>query len=143
MAFSDEAIRAIVETAQYDDPRATDWVTKCLIERRNRIGRVYFDRVLPLDNFAVRDGKLVFDDLAARYGFSAAHEYSAHWFEFDNQTGSRTAIPGSGFDLPHSASQYVGASIWADDPAKAVTVYLRGEQVVGIERANDHIAARP
>jgi hypothetical protein len=142
MAFSDEAIRAIVETAEYDDPRATDWVTKCLIERRDKIGRVYFERVLPLDNFAVRGGKLVFDDLAARYGFKAARECSAHWFEFDNQTGTRTAISGSSFDLPHAPAQYIGAAIWADDPAKAVTVYLRGEQVVGIERANDRMAAR-
>ncbi len=142
MAFRNEAIRAIVETAQYDDPRATEWVTKCLIERRNKIGRVYFDRVLPLDHFAVHGGKLVFDDLAVQYGFKPARSYSVHWFEFDNRAGSRTAIPGSSFDLPHSAAAYIGASIWADDPGKAVTVYLRGDQVVGIERANDHVAAR-
>ncbi len=63
MAFSDEAIRAIVKTGQYSDPRAVEWATRCLIERRNRIGRAAFDAVLPLDNFTVANGRLVFEDL--------------------------------------------------------------------------------
>ena len=50
MAFTDEDIRAIVSTGQYSDPAAADWLARCLIERRNRIGRAYLGRVLPLDN---------------------------------------------------------------------------------------------
>ena len=41
MAFTDEEIRAIVQTGQYSKP-AEDWITATLIERRNRIGRTYF-----------------------------------------------------------------------------------------------------
>ena len=40
MAFTDEEIRAIVQTGQYSQP-AEDWITATLIERRNRIGRTY------------------------------------------------------------------------------------------------------
>jgi hypothetical protein len=74
MAFSDDAIRAIVATAQYSDPRATDWIVKCLIERRNKIGHAFFNDVLPLDNFAVRAGRLAFEDLAVKYGFGASQK---------------------------------------------------------------------
>ena len=65
MAFTDEDIRAIVSTGQYSDPAAAAWLAECLIERRNRIGRAYLGRVLPLDNFRVENGQLAFDDLEA------------------------------------------------------------------------------
>ena len=51
MAFTDDEIRAIVRTGQYSQP-AEDWITATLIERRNRIGRTFFTKVLPLDHFA-------------------------------------------------------------------------------------------
>jgi hypothetical protein len=137
MAFSDEAIRAIVATAQYSDPRATDWIVKCLIERRNKIGRAFFNDVLPLDNFAVRAGKLAFEDLAVKYGFDRPRSYSVEWSEFDNQTGKRMLIAGgTGFDLPATTSPICIAEIRAADPNKRVIVYLRGEQVVGIDRTS-------
>ena len=42
VAFTDEDIRAIVQVAQYSDPRAARWIADCLIERRNRIARDLF-----------------------------------------------------------------------------------------------------
>jgi hypothetical protein len=39
MAFSDQEIRAIVETGQYSDSKSVDWIAKCLIARRDKIGR--------------------------------------------------------------------------------------------------------
>ena len=135
MAFSDEEIRAIVSTAKYSDSRAADWVAKCLIERRNKIGRAFFSDVLPLDNFALRGGKLVFDNLAARYGFQEPPGYSVQWFEYDNRAGTRKQIPGAAtFDLPSTHAGYVAAAIQGQDPRKTVTVYLHGSSVVGIDR---------
>ena len=49
-AFSDDEIRAIVETGEYSDPRAADWITECLIKRRDKIADAWFGKVLPLDN---------------------------------------------------------------------------------------------
>ena len=136
MAFSDEAIRAIVETGQYSDARAAEWASRCLIERRNRIGRAAFDLVLPLDNFAVRDGRLTFEDLAVTYGFREPRAYTVSWSEFDNETGARRPIPGAAsMNVPRSTAPYLAAEIRSADPGKTVTVYLRGGRaVVGIDR---------
>jgi len=40
-AFTDEHIRAAVQRAQYSDPRATEYVTRVLIERRDKIVRAW------------------------------------------------------------------------------------------------------
>ena len=64
-AFSDDEIRALVETGEYSDPRAADWITECLIKRRDKIAEAWFSRVLPLDKFSIVDGKLAFEDLGA------------------------------------------------------------------------------
>jgi hypothetical protein len=136
MQFSDQAIRAIVRTAQYGDSQAADWVARCIIERRNKVGRAFLNDVLPLDNFAVVNGKLKFEDLAVRYGFHAARQYSVAWSRFDNNANAKTPISvATGFDVPNASSQYLAADIRAEDPRKTVTVYLRGDQVVGIDRA--------
>jgi hypothetical protein len=136
MAFSDADIRTLVETGQYTDPRATDWTTKCLIERRNRIGRAYLNDGLPLDNFELRGGRLVFDDLAVKYGFREPQAYSVAWSEFDNETGRKKSVPGAAsFNVPRSGSAYLAADIRGPgDPARMVTVYLRRDKVVGIDR---------
>lgn len=135
MAFSDEAIRAIVATGQYSDPRAAEWAAKCLIERRNRIGRAAFDLVLPLDDFRVENGRLTFDDLAVKYGFHTPRPYTIAWSEFDNQTGRKQPISGaSTMEVPNSAARYLAADIHASDSPKTVTVYLRRLAVVGIDR---------
>jgi hypothetical protein len=135
MAFSDDAIRAIVNTAQYSDPKAAEWVAKCLIERRDKIGRAFFEDVLPLDSFALIGGKLTFEDLAARYGFRESPVYSVQWFEYDNRTGARAPISRAvTFEVPRSQAPYLGATIQAEDPAKTVTVYIHDDCVVGIGR---------
>jgi hypothetical protein len=143
MAFSDDEIRSIVQTGEYSKP-AEDWITSCLIERRNRIGRVYFSRVLPLDRLRVEGTTLAFDDLAVVDGFSPARTYAIEWHRFDNANDSIGDVIGSGADLPAAAQglpdgSYVTAHIHAASAAMSVTVYLRrqshGFTVVGIDRS--------
>ena len=143
MAFSDGDIRAIVETGEYSDPRAREWVAECLIERRDKIGRTYFDKVLPLDHFRVEDERLHFEDLAAAYGFREAAKLSVAWSRFDNETEARTPLAGSGFRLPDaalaaSAGEYFAADIHSENPGRSVRVYLRrtpaGFEIAGIDR---------
>jgi hypothetical protein len=125
-----------VQTAQYSDERAAEWIARCIIERRNKVGRAFLNDVLPLDRFAVRDGKLTFEDLAVRYGLHGARRYTVRWSVFDNATNEKTPIAGASFDVPRAnGAAYLAADIHAEDAQKTVTVYLRGNDVVGIDRA--------
>ena len=156
MAFTDDDIRAIVETGGYSDPAAQDWVANCLIERRDRIGRAFLEEVLPLDNFRVEDETLLFDDLSVVHGFREARAYQVFWSTFDNVSGASFAIADStGFTIPDAmldadpGTYFVGGiGIEGDGIAvdveqgvrttHRVEVYLRREtsgfSVVGIDR---------
>jgi hypothetical protein len=137
MAFTDEQLRAIANTAQFTDPAAAAYIVQTLAARRDKIGRAWFAQVLPLDAFRVENGRLAFDDLAVVYNFATPRTYSIAWHVFDNETGSKTPIPGaaSGPEVPRSQAPYLAADIHAGDPAKTVTVYLRNaREVVGIDR---------
>jgi len=145
MAFSDDEIRAIVRTGRYSDPAAERWIVESLIRRRDKIGRAFFPKVLPLDRFAVETGRLVFQDLGARYNLAAPRDYRIQWFRFDNEAETKTPLDGeTTFSLPQqietaAAGQYFAADIHAGDPKQMVTVYLRKQpghvEVVGIERS--------
>ena len=144
MAFSDQEIRAIVEMGQYSDPKSVDWLVKCLIARRDKIGRTYFAAVLPLDRFQVRDGQLGFEDLAVTYRFTPPRQYQVQWSRFDNSSARKSPLPGrTGLALPEELrnarpGEYFSAEIRSDDPKKTVVVYLRTEagriEVAGIAR---------
>ena len=100
LAFTDDDLRVVVKAAQYTDPRAEEWVAKCLIERRDKVVRYSLDRVLPLENFRIEDGTLRFDDLAVQRGFRSAQNYTIQWSEFrnlqkDHSTLERELLPGS------------------------------------------------
>ena len=144
MAFSDDQIRAIVKVGDYSDPEAEKWVAECLIGRRDKIGRTYFARVLPLDHFAVRDGRLEFEDLSARHKLAGPEELTFRWLRFDNDTGQHTPLQGAtSAALPaaideSSPGAYFAVRIASGEEHKRVTVYLRkgvdSVQVVGIDR---------
>jgi hypothetical protein len=140
MAFTNEQIRAIVKVAQYSDPRAEQYIADTLIARRDKIGKAYFQKVLPLDRFAVEDGNLVFHDLAREHGMEVNGPLYVTWSRFDNQNDQKSPIStAQDFRVPQaSGSSYLAADIWrGDDKAKSVTVYVRtGSQteVVGIQR---------
>ena len=147
-AFTDEDIRAIVKVAQYSDPNAERWIADCLIERRDRIGRTYFAKVVPLDDIAVRGTELTFVDLAVQRQYAAPRRYRADWSTYDNKTGKPSAVLGStgqGQPIPTEAANapvgsYVMARITAEGMAQgmAVSLYLRREpdglRIVGIDR---------
>jgi hypothetical protein len=144
MAFRDDEIRAIVNTGQYSDPNAVDYIAKTLMVRRDKIGRTWYSRVLPLDDFEVRDSKLRFVDLAIASNYVPSRNYTWQWSKFNNDTGQKTSIAGAiSANLPRAAQSdgdgvYYAADIYAEQPAKNVTVYVRKHggkyHVVGIDR---------
>lgn len=145
MNFTDQEIRAIVETGQYSDSRAIDYITSTLIERRNRIGRAYFAKVLPLEGFAIQENRLQFRDLAVDAGFLPARQYDIAWSRFENSTNTHSPLSATGAVLPAEiqaspAGRYFAARITATGtPQKAVTVYFRTSSsvpaLVGIDRS--------
>jgi hypothetical protein len=74
-SFSDEQIGAAVESAHYDDPRASEYLVRTLIARRDKIARHWFSRVAPLDFFSVRNDALHFHDLAVDIGLASVRDY--------------------------------------------------------------------
>jgi hypothetical protein len=145
MAFTDEEIRALAGAGQYSDPSAEAWIAECLIERRDRIGRAYFQKVLPIDNFRVEDGELRFDNLEAKYGFMSPPSYKLQWSRFNNDTEKHDLIGAVSptLEIPpivelRKEGIYVAAKIWAENPQMSATVYLRKEKdglrVVGADR---------
>jgi hypothetical protein len=94
MSLTDDLIRAAVRAGQLTDPKAEQFLTDALIERRNRIGRVFLTRVNPVVDVALGpDGTLRFRNAAVRHQFAAAPStYRAVWHEFDNTSGEVTRV---------------------------------------------------
>jgi len=137
----DEDISAIVETAEYSDPLAAEWITRCLIERRDKIGRSVFVKVLPLDRFKVNSGFLEWVDLPVLYGLGEPLEIRIRWAEFDNKREVSRGIAGAtSAQLPAmKEGGYAVATLESPRrPRQTIRVYLRkragNEEVIGVER---------
>lgn len=139
-AFTDEEIRAIVSTGQYEDKRSADWVAECLIERRNKIGKSHFAKLLPLDQFQVENGELRWTDLAAKLGYLPESKVTLAWFAYDNEAGKKTPLAGQNTArLPlvngRPYDGYYGVTLTNQaKPTHTIDVFLRGQDVVGIDR---------
>lgn len=132
MAFTDDDIRQIVRTGEYTDKGAEDWVVRCLIQRRDKIGRAFLGQVLPLDKFAIRNGRLEFEDLASTH-LSVRQSYSVQWFVFDNKTGVKTPIPGAtDWTVPASAGDWFTAEIRGHRGQQGIDLVVRDKsKIVG------------
>ena len=125
-----------------------------MIERRDKIGKAFLTTILPLDRFAVAEGRLIFEDLAVKHRLAPAWDYVVQWSRFDNDldavnaTEAKSPLPGeTTFRLPSqllesAAGEYFAADIHGGDPKKTITVYLRKKpgkrpdrvEVVGMDR---------
>jgi len=83
----------------------------------------------------LRSGELVFEDLAQKQGLPSPAPYEIVWREFDNQLMQAGAVLGRGAKAPAGGGPYIEAEISAPArPSQKVSVWVRGGQVVGIER---------
>ena len=94
MAFSDEAILEVSRTAAFSDPEATAYMAQTLITRRDKIGQLWLNVVLPLDDFDLTpDGVLTFRNLAIETKTATpGRGYKVAWARFDNATGTATPV---------------------------------------------------
>jgi hypothetical protein len=155
-AFSDEAIRTVVRTAEYSDPRAAAHLADVLIKRRDAIARAYLPAITPLVDFTLdAAGPLTFVNAAEAAGVAAAPAdgYRIQWARFDNATGVSMPLGGRAIvrepraipspSLPRAPGTFVQASVSLVDPgrpewARPVTVTFVREhadwRLVGLDR---------
>lgn len=134
-AFTDDEIRAMVATGRYSDPAAADWVSRCLIARRDKIVKAFLSGTAALDAFEVRDGRLI-------YRGGEKTEVAVQWSAFNNRTSFRKHLHGErSTTLPAAADgkEYVVAELTGPrGPAISVYVSMKGTpRVVGVERHFD------
>jgi hypothetical protein len=92
--FSDEAIRAVVEKAAYSDTAATDFLTKTIVARRDKVVAAWINQVCPVVGVTLSaDGTLAFRNAAVdAKAASPPERYAVNWFRFDNATDQRTPV---------------------------------------------------
>jgi hypothetical protein len=153
-AFSDDLIRAIVESAHYTDPADARLLATTLIQRRDKIAAAYLVAVTPLVDFALSNGQLTFTNAAAQAGVISLPRrgYEISWAYFDNAAGRVTDIgepstvanvPATAPSLRDTAGTFVRARVRVIDPDVAawrpVDAYFRKDAdrwtLVGVDRA--------
>jgi hypothetical protein len=121
--FSNEAIGAVVAKAGYSDPAATDFMTRTIIARRDKVVATWINQVCPVvDPVLSADGTLAFTNAAVEAKAATAPErYELRWFRFDNTTDQRTpvgepmTVPSGSARAPEGlmVSDFVGVSVTA------------------------------
>jgi hypothetical protein len=152
--FTEPQVRGIVEKAKYSDPRATEYMVKTLMLRRQKVLRSWLNGVNPVVDPALSaDGALTFRNAAVDAGVAtAAESYALQWFAFDNPANQRKDVgtPVTTASLSSAApaavlqgNSYIGVTMTAAHAsekawAKPATFYFRREgsgwKWVGAER---------
>jgi hypothetical protein len=137
--FSDEAIRAMVESAGYDDPEAVRYLVETLIRRRDLVARQWLNGVNPIVNVSLSpQGALTFSNAAVAARVATHGTYTIEWASFDNTSGAseriavekQTEPKGTAPALLLSTGDYIAATIWSEHSehpgwAYPVRVYFR------------------
>jgi nitroreductase len=154
-AFPDEAVAAIVGTAQFTDARATEYLTKTLLERRAKVLSTWLNVTNPIVDIVLQpSGELTFQNAAEQAGVAKAPErYHVQWSRFDNASGTHhpvgdeetLTVPRGSAPSPlmRERPEYLSARLRAFHPerpswAQPVVAYFRrageGWSLVGLER---------
>ena len=91
-ALSDDGIAGVVGAARFSESRATEYITKTLLERKSKVLDAWLNGTNPIVNVALSaSGELTFDNAAERAGVAnAAERYTVQWSRFDNATGTHS-----------------------------------------------------
>jgi hypothetical protein len=122
--FSDGAIRAIVQSAGYDDPQAVEYLTATLIRRRDIIARQWLNGVNPVVDVSLSPaGALTFTNAAVAARVATHGSYTIAWATFDNASGASTRVsvekqtaPGGTAPPVLLKADYIEATIWSTHP---------------------------
>lgn len=143
MSFSDEQLRAAVEAGEYSDPAVEDYLTRVLIERRDKVGRYYFGRVNPLDHFELAGGELTYRDLAVESGLEdAARTRYRYTLRRDGETVVEDEVIGNATVIAFGGHTTAGGQLECSietsraggEWSKPVKVYIESGRLVGLRR---------
>jgi hypothetical protein len=154
-AIPDDGVKAVVQEAQFSDPKATAYLTDVLLSRRSKVLQLGLNGTNPVVNPALSaSGELTFENAAhAMAVANAAERYTIQWSTFDNASathkdvGSEQTVRSTAAQAPAalfaSQPEYVSALVRAfhvDQPAwsQPLRLYFRrsGDRwsLVGLER---------
>ena len=168
--FTDQMIKAIVETGELSDPAAARYLTDVIIKRRDKVVTYWITQANPLDSFNVGSTatgrELTFDNAATRLRIVQPDlSYKVRWAALDNATGGeravgeeldvtvpRLAIPDTAWGPSDaSGSRYAVASIRTISTGHAnwmmpVVVTVRDRRgtvdIVGLDRRTGHDSSK-
>ncbi len=155
MRFTEADLRAAVDTAQFSDPAAADYVLRTLVARQRKTARYWFARTTPAARFALAPtaggDRLCFRDEMERYRLAPgegaryrvrAYDFAGHPIAIDSKV-SRGGDPGAWCTAPvkrpgdhHGYTIFAVTKMTRDGELPPVLVHVAGRspRVVGIER---------
>lgn len=157
MSFSDDEIAAIVKTGKLTNPESEEYLTKVLIERRDKIGKYWFSKINPIDKFSAViendslslsfsdlgiEGKL-FDPIQTNYEYSVWVEDGKQLIERQHTTSPIITISYPNDYIQDKNPVVIGYEIITRRSVESVsekktTVYVvlgeNGPRIAGIER---------
>ena len=152
--FDADIVRALVEKARYSDPNTTTYLTRTLMQRREKVLALWLAQINPLVDFEINaSNELTFDNVAEREDLTtAADRYRIEWGRLDNPTGvvtdtlaavvreRRLQLPAAYISAPPEYLQVQVSAMHPRFPAWATPVTLhfrrtaRGWTIVGLNR---------
>jgi hypothetical protein len=137
--FDEAAIRAVVGKARYTDPRATEYLTRTLMARREKVLRAWLTGVTPIADATLdQTGRLSAIDVAVSAGVAAPPaSYTLQWFTLDGDSGAMTPV-GEPERLEGGSASSAGSSgkIVARAPESART--SEAVRFIGVRITGDH-----
>ena len=93
-AIPEAAVGKVIETAQFSDPKAAEYLNQTLLERRTKVLTSWLNGTNPVVNVALSPaGTLTFSNAAQDAGMAKPPEhYTVAWSRFDNATATHTAV---------------------------------------------------
>jgi hypothetical protein len=147
LSFSEDDILQIVKTAQYSNPKATEYMHRTLLARRQIIASHWLKDRNPVAKFALETGAdgvtLKFHDLISSHDLGAKAEYE---YEMTNANGrsERVATVANRIPLGRNFSGETQIRIWTNRggrTSKPIAVYVQnrpggGYGIFRIERSS-------
>ncbi len=144
MSFTDQQLAGAVDAAEYSDPADARALLDALRQRRDATGRYWFAQVSPIENVAIEDGVLTFDDnWIDTFGGTGEYRWEFDWDAPDPDleaegtvTRRRITIPVPSGDVERRGrpEDDLGVlEVWSRDPlggwaSRPATVWLSWNQ---------------